>query len=253
VDLGLKDKVAIVTGSSRGIGRAIALGLAEEGCKVTLCARGLDALQQTAKEIADKGAEVLTVAADMTVAEDIQRLVSETTSAFGRVDILVNNVGSSLREDTDEAWQTSFQTNLLAAARTIRYVVPHMRQQGSGVIINITSVFGREGIGFTQVYNSMKAAMIAQAKLLALQLAPYGIRVNSVAPGSVSFPGGSWWRRQQEDPEGMAEFVRQNIAMGRFGTPEEIADVVVFLASARASWLTGACINVDGGQSHSNI
>jgi 3-oxoacyl-[acyl-carrier protein] reductase len=167
--------------------------------------------------------------------------------------VLVNNVGSSLREDTDEAWHTSFQTNVLASARTIRHVVPHMERQRSGTIINIASVFGREAIGFTQVYNSMKAAMIAQAKMLALQLAPYGIRVNSVAPGSVSYPGGSWWRRQQEDPEGMAEFVRQNIAMGRFGTAEEIADVVVFLASERATWVTGACLNVDGGQTHSNI
>lgn len=253
MDLGLKGKVAIVTGSSRGIGRAIALGLASEGCDLTLCARGLDALQETAKEIEGLGVRVLPVAVDVTDGADVERLVSEAVAGFGRVDILVNNAGSSLREDTDDAWQTSFQTNVLAAARTIRHVVPHMQQQHSGVIINIASIFGREGGGFTQVYNSMKAAMIAQAKILALQLAPYGIRVNSVAPGSVSFPSGSWWRRQQEDPAAMEEFVRQNIAMGRFGTPEEIAAAVVFLASSRASWITGACLNVDGGQTRSNI
>jgi 3-oxoacyl-[acyl-carrier protein] reductase len=127
-----------------------------------------------------------------------------------------------------------------------------MRKNGSGSIIHIASVFGREAGGGAP-YMTTKAAVIAHAKSLALQLAPEGIRVNSIAPGSISFPGGSWHRRQQEDPEGMARFVAQNIAGGRFGKPEEIADVAVFLASERASWITGACINVDGGQSKSLI
>ncbi|MFQ5879330.1 MAG: SDR family NAD(P)-dependent oxidoreductase [Dehalococcoidia bacterium] len=253
MDLGLRDKAAIVTGSSRGIGRAIALGLAEEGCHLALCARGQERLQETAREVEAKGVRALPVVADMTAAADVERVVNQTVQTFGRIDVLVNNVGGTARDESDASWQAAFEANLLAAARAIRLVVPHMQRQGGGAIVNIASIWGRESGGFSQVYNAMKAAMIAQAKLLALQLAPLGIRVNSVAPGSISFPDGSWWRRQQEDPEGMAQFVRDNIAMGRFGQAQEVADVVVFLASERASWVTGACINVDGGQSRSNV
>jgi 3-oxoacyl-[acyl-carrier protein] reductase len=252
VDLGLKDKAAIVTGASRGIGRAIALGLAEEGCDVALCARGLERLQETAKEIEAKGVRALAVEADVTKAEDMERLVQATADAFGRIDILVNNVDGSVASDSDEAWQTTFQMILLTAARATRLVVPHMERAGGGAIVHIASIWGRESGGIP-TYNALKAAMISHAKAMALELAPQNIRVNSVAPGSISHPGGSWWRRQQEDPEGIAQFVRQNIPMGRFGTAEEVANVVVFLVSERASWVTGACINVDGGQSRSNI
>jgi len=252
VDLGLKGKVAIVTGASRGIGRAIALGLADEGCNVAFCARGKERLQETAKEIEAKGVRVLAVEADVTRAEDTERLVQATADAFGRIDILVNNVGGAVAADSDEAWQATFQTILLTATRATRLVIPHMQRAGSGAIVHIASIWGRES-GGNLTYNALKAAMISHAKAMALELAPQNIRVNSVAPGSTSHPGGSWWRRQQEDPEGMAQFVRQNIPMGRFGTAEEVANVVVFLVSERASWVTGACINVDGGQSRSNI
>jgi len=252
VDLGLRGKAAIVTGASRGIGRAIALGLAEEGCDVALCARGQETLAETAKEIEAKGVRVLAVVADVTKAEDMERLVQATADAFGRIDILVNNVGGSVAADSDEAWQSTFQTILLTAARATRLVVPHMQRAGGGTIVHIASIWGRESGGIP-TYNALKAAVISHAKMMALELAPHNIRVNSVAPGSISHRGGSWWRRQQEDPEGMAQFVRQNIPMGRFGTAEEVANVVVFLVSERASWVTGACINVDGGQSRSNI
>ena len=252
MDLGLRDKAAIVTGSSRGIGRAIALGLAEEGCHVALCARGEERLRETAKEVEAKGARALPVVADVTKLEDIERLVQAAADAFGRIDILVNNVGGSFAGDSEEAWQGAFQVNILAAARATRLVVPHMKRHGGGCVINIASIWGRESGGLL-TYNAMKAAMISHAKMMALELAPQNIRVNSVAPGSISHPGGSWWRRQQEDPEGMAQFVRQNIPAGRFGSAEEVANVVVFLVSERASWVTGACINVDGGQSRSNI
>ena len=141
--------------------------------------------------------------------------------------------------------------NILAAVRATRAAVPHMRESGGGSIVHIASIWGREAGGAT-TYNAMKAAMVSHAKAMALELAPK-IRVNSVAPGSTAFPGGSWGRRLEEDPDGMRSFIEQNIPMGRFARPEEIANLVVFLCSERASWVTGACINVDGGQTRSNI
>ncbi len=251
MDLALANKAAIVTGGSRGIGRAIALALADEGCRVAVCARGEEALRQVEAELRARGVDALAVVADVTHADDVERVVAETVARFGRLDILVNNAGGRSREDTDEAWTAVYESNVLAAVRASRAAVPHMRATGGGSIVHIASIYGRESGGPT-AYNAMKSAMIAHAKALALELAP-AIRVNSVAPGSVAFPGGSWGRRLEEDPEGMRRFVEQNIPMGRFGAPEEIAGVVVFLCSERASWVTGACINVDGGQSRSNI
>ena len=142
--------------------------------------------------------------------------------------------------------------NLWAAVRATRSVLPTMKEQGSGVVVTISSIFGRES-GGPVTYNATKAAEISMAKTLAKELAPDGIRVNSIAPGSIIFPGGNWQKRLDDDPEGIGNFVKQEIPWGRFGTPEEVANVVVFVASDRASWVTGACINVDGCQSRSLI
>jgi 3-oxoacyl-[acyl-carrier protein] reductase len=252
MDLGLNDKVAIVTGGSRGIGRAICLGLAAEGCNVALCARGEERLHQTEAELKALGVRVLASTTDVTQTAEADRFVALVASELGRIDVLVNNVGGSRPGDDDEAWQAAVDLNFLSAVRCSRAVLPHMRAQGSGSIIHISSIFGRES-GGGMSYNATKAAMISHAKALALQVAAEGIRVNSVAPGSIQFPDSGWDRRVQADPDGMAAFVKQNIAAGRFGTVEEVADAVVFLASERARWITGACINVDGGQSRSNI
>jgi 3-oxoacyl-[acyl-carrier protein] reductase len=251
MDLQLDGKVALITGASRGIGRAIALALAAERCDVALVARGEEQLREAAAEVSARGARGEPIIGDITKGQDVERSVEQTVATFGRLDILVNNAGGSFPDD-DAGWRDAFSANIEAAVRASRAAVPYMRQQGGGAIVHIASIWGREAGGGLP-YNAMKAAMISHAKNSALALAKDNIRVNSVAPGSVRHPGGSWDRRAVEDPEGMARFVKDNIAMGRFGTAEEIANVVAFLCSPRASWITGACINVDGGQTWSNI
>jgi 3-oxoacyl-[acyl-carrier protein] reductase len=258
MDLQLTDKVAIVTGSSRGLGRASARALGAEGCRVTLCARGAEALRATADDLAmtvSRADRVLAVTADVSTPAGAADVVRQTLDRFGRIDVLVNNVGKAgggdLLATSDAEWQSAIDQTLFPAIRMSREVVPHMRGLG-GVIIMIASIYGRES-GGRMTYNAVKAAEISLAKALSLQLAADNIRVNSVAPGSILFEGGSWWKRQQEDPRGIADFVRRELPFGRFGRPEEIGVVVAFLASPLASWISGACIPVDGAQGRSNI
>jgi 3-oxoacyl-[acyl-carrier protein] reductase len=259
LDLSLSDKIAIVTGSSRGLGLASARALVAEGCRVCICARGSERLAEAAVEVeasAKKPNMVLAVQADLSTAEGVALVVDRTVEAFGGLDILVNNVGraagAGLLDTSDAEWQAAFEETLFPAIRASRAAVPHMKERGGGAIIIIASIYGREA-GGRMTYNAVKAAEISLAKALAQQLAPINIRVNSVAPGSIMFPGGSWHRRQQSDPAGIAEFTKRELPFGRFGRPDEVGSVVAFLASSKASWISGASIVVDGCQSKSNI
>lgn len=258
MQLGLSDRVVLVTGASRGIGRAIALGFARERARLVVCARNSAALRSAADEFRTAGAPaVRALPLDVTAPDASEELV-HAAQELGGLDVVVSNVGGNRRkpfvEVTDRDWSDLLELNLLSGLRLARAAVPLLRQRGGGAILFIASIWGREagGHGYT-LYNATKSAQISAAKIMATELAPDGIRVNSVAPGSILFPGGGWDLRQKQDPEQIAEFVRRELPFDRFGTVEEVANLVVFLASERASLITGACITADGGQSRSLI
>lgn len=255
MDLGLTGKVAIVTGGSRGLGLAAAKALAAEGAHVVICARGEQQLQKAVNEILQQGpsgSRALTVTADVSTDAGVNSVVDFAVHSFGRLDIVVNNVGlgkgADLESTTDAEWQEAFDQTLFPAIRMSRAAVPHMRAQSGGAIVIVSSIFGREA-GGRMTYNAVKAAEISLAKSLAQQLAKDQIRVVSVAPGSILFEGGSWWKRQQADPQGIAQFIRTELPFGRFGKPEEVGAAIAFLASPKASWISGTTVVVDGCQS----
>jgi len=251
MDLGLKGRVASITGGTRGIGLAIATLLGEEGAHVAVCARTESSLE------AARNKGWLAMAADMTREEDARRFIDATTSKWGRLDILVNNVGGSLgggsfTHSTVEQWRAVLDVNVMSTLYASKAAIPHMKKAGWGRIIQIASVWGRES-GGGSAYNAAKAAVISMSKSMAQDLAKDGILVNVVAPGSVWFPDGGWDKRMQTDPEKIEAFVKSDMPLGRFGQPEEVAAVVALLASDRAGLVTGACWAVDGSQGKSNI
>jgi 3-oxoacyl-[acyl-carrier protein] reductase len=224
-----------------------------------VCARGAERLEEAKAEVAAAAGSadrVLAVQADVSTPDGVQRVLDRTVETFGGLDVLVNNVGRAAGTDligtSDAEWQAAFDETLFPAIRASRAAVPHMRQRGGGAIVMIASIWGRES-GGRMTYNAVKAAEISLAKSLAQQLARDNIRVNSIAPGSILFPGGSWHRRQQAEPEVIADFVTRELPFGRFGRDDEVGAVVAFLASPKASWISGASIPVDGCQSRSNI
>ncbi len=259
MDLGLKGKSAVVTGASRGLGKAIAMQLAAEGCRLAICARGEEALLETRKEIRKlHGVPVLAKVLDLTVPESADALIDAVIHEYGTVQVLANNAGGNRRgkfaDLSDQDWEDILNLNLKMHLRVSRAAIPHMRASGGGAILFVGSIFGREAGGpGLSIYNTTKSALMSAAKIMALELAPDGIRVNTLAPGSIRFPGGSWDKRVKSDPEGMKAFIAANLPIGRFGTAQEIGDTAAFLLSDRASLITGACLNVDGGQSRSLI
>jgi 3-oxoacyl-[acyl-carrier protein] reductase len=251
VDLGIAGKVALVTAATRGIGLGIAQALASEGARVAIAARTESDVKRTAEALGGLG-----IAVDLMAEDGPRRAVEETVSGLGPIDILVNNLGlragSSWSDTGAKEFATAFEGNVTVSVRMSQLVLQGMLDRGWGRIVTITSVWGRE-TGGAPAYNAAKAAEISFTKSLAREVAAKGVTVNSIAPGSILWPGGGWDRRQKADPEGIAEFVRHDMPLGRFGTVEEVASVVTFVCSMQASLVNGAVIAVDGGQSRSGI
>ena len=246
MELGLKGKRAIITGASKGIGKAIALTMGGEGANLAVCARGSNSLKETVKDLESKGITVYPHTCDVGDKQSLESFLKASNEQLGGVDILINNTSGFGLTDDEQGWETGFNVDIMASVRATQTVVPWMESAGSGNIIHISSISGLEA-GSPPAYAAVKAALVNHAKTMAQELAPKNIRVNCVAPGSIWVEGGFWNIVKEGNPE-MYEGVLNNIPFDRLGTPEEVANVVTFLASDRASWVSGSTVVVDGVQ-----
>lgn len=258
MELGIRGKYALVTGGSHGIGRRIALALAEEGCNVAICARNKGQIEGTVAELKAKGVESAGISADVLLPSDIERVMKTVIDSWSMIHILINNVGGGGRwgsvkveETSEDVWLDVYNKNVLAAIRFTMKAIPFMKNQRWGRVVTISSIHGREG-GGRPWFNMAKSAEISLMKTLAMDssLVRNGITFNSVTPGVILIDDTGWDQERQENPEEFNKFVSQ-LPLGRLGTPEEVASVVTFLCSEQACLVNGACIAVDGGESRS--
>ena len=257
MDLGLKGKVALVAGASQGMGRAAAFGFSREGAKVAICARGEAALNETAAAIRkETGGEVLAIVADMSKPADIQKFVNDSAKHFGRVDIVVNNAGGpppgEFMKFTDDDWNNAYNLSFMSTMRMTREAVPHMRKVGSGRVINITSYSVKEPIAGLVLSNAVRSAVIGWAKTVSRELARDNILVNNVCPGRIDTERAQKLNKARADRlnrpvEEINKEMAAEVPLGRYGTAEETGDLIVFLGSERASYITGTTIQIDGG------
>ncbi len=234
-------------GGSRGIGRAIALGFARAGASVAICARGAEPLESTKREIESCGVPAFAASADLADPDAIARFMPEAAAALGGINILVNNASGFGRADDEASWAASVAVDLMAIVRASAAALPFLEHASDGAIVNVASISALRATQRNPAYGAIKAAAMHYTASQARMLAARGIRVNAVAPGSIEFPGGTWERRRTDDPA-LYDATLSRIPFGRMGAPEEVADVVLFLASPRARWVTGQSIVVDGGQ-----